>query len=237
MKTTFIIILIIVAIVGVGYFGIPILIEKKTAVLKSEIQDLKQRLQKIEEESKAAPLKPDADVQKVIKTVNAIYHKVNSLEDSFKKGISATDEAIKRQGKVNEEALKKQAEALEKQKTTTEETFKKQTEAIDKMNKDIQAKIQGIMFDATMANIRGHILKARVEIASKNVGTAKTELDLIDDLFSKAAGVASDKNKEAIKELQASLKKARTEIDTDLPATLHRIDLLWHEMGKLLRKA
>ncbi len=229
-------IVLIIAMAGIGYFGLPILMEKETSGLRSDIQDIKQRLQKIEEESKAAPLKPEADVQKVIKTVNAIYHKGNSLEDSFKKGLSETNEAIKRQGKTLEEAFKNQTETLEKQKTTMEAALKKQAEALDKVNKETQTKIQGIMFDAAMANIRGHLLKARVEIAAKNVGIAKSELDLIDGLFIKAAEVASDENKKTIKELQGILKKTRAEIDTDLPAAINRIDLLWYEMGKLLRK-
>ncbi|MFH1014883.1 MAG: hypothetical protein V1762_03070 [Nitrospirota bacterium] len=218
MKTVLIIIILIAAIIVAGYLGLPLLIEKETAGLGSEVQDIKQRLQKIEEESKAAPLQPDANVREVIKTVNALYHKSKALEDSFKKGMAVTDEAI------------------EKQKTTIEEAYRKQAEAIDKMNKDMQAKIQGIMFDAAIANIKGHILKARVEIAAKNVGIARSELDLINELFSKAAEVASDENKKGIKELQASLKTARTEIDTDVPSALNRIELLWHEMGKLLRK-
>jgi Skp family chaperone for outer membrane proteins len=218
MKTVLIIIILIAAIIGAGYLGLPLLIKKETAGLGSEVQDMKQRLQKIEEFTKIAPLQPDADFQKVIKTVNATYYKVVSLEDSFKKNTSTVDEAI------------------EKQKTTIEEAFRKHAEAIDKMNKDIQAKIQGIMFDAAMANIKGHILKARVEIAAKNVGIARSELDLINELFSKAAEVASDENKKGIKELQASLKTARTEIDTDVPSALNRIELLWHEMGNLLRK-
>jgi len=46
----------------------------------------------------------------------------------------------------------------------------------------------------------------------------------------------SDENKKVIEELQGILKKARAELDTDLPATINRIDLLWHEMGKLLKK-
>jgi Ni,Fe-hydrogenase I large subunit len=237
MKKVLVVILLIGVFIVAGYFGLPLLIDRETAELKADVQDLKMRLQKIEEESKAVPLKPDADVQKVIKTVNAIYHKVNSLEDSFKKGVSATVEAIKKQGKVNEEALKKQAEALEKQKTATEEALKKQAETIDKLNKEIEAKIQKIMFDAAMATIRGHILKARVELVAKNVGTARSELDLVDELFSKAAVTASDENKKAIKELQVSLKKAKADIDIDLPSAIIRIDLLWHEMSKLLRKA
>ncbi|MEW6417666.1 MAG: hypothetical protein AB1480_06050 [Nitrospirota bacterium] len=212
-------IILIVAIIGACYFGLPILIEKETTGLRTDIKDLNQRLQKIEEEAKSAPLKPDADVQKVIKTVNAIYHKVNSLESSFNKGISVTNETIKNQKATIEEALKRQAESL------------------DKINKETKATTHMIMFDAAMANIRGHILKARVEIAAKNVGTAKNELDLIHEAFEKAKTSASDENKKVIEELQSTLKKARTEIDTDLPAAINKIDLLWHEMGKLLRKA
>jgi uncharacterized membrane-anchored protein YhcB (DUF1043 family) len=230
-------IILIVAIAGIGYLGLPILIEKETAGLRADVQDVKQRLQKIEEESKAAPLKPDADVQKVIKTVNAIYYRVNSLEDSLKKGLSATDETIKKQGKVTEETLKKHAEEIEKQKAATAEALRKQAEVIDKLNQETETKIQKIMFDATMASIRGHILKARVELVAKNVGTARAELDLVDELFSKVSEIASDKDRGTIQELRLSLKKTRAEMDTDLPAALNKIDLLWHEISKLLRKS
>ncbi len=219
MKNILGILLLIVVIIGAGYFGIPVLIKKETADLKADVQDVKQRLQKIEKYTQIAPLKPDADFQKVINSVNALYAKVVSLEDSLKKRISSINDSIDKQNTLTKEALKKQAEALEK------------------FSQETQIKIQELMFDATMANIRGHILKAKVEISAKNVGVAKTELDLINELFSKAATVASDKNKNAIKELQASLQKARLEIDTDLPSALNKIDLLWYEMSKLLRKA
>jgi len=219
MKTVLVILLLIAFIIAVGYFGLPLLIEKKTAGLRSEMQDVKLRLQKIEKFTEVAPLPPDADFPKIFKTVNALYAKVISLEDSFKKDMPLTNESIK------------------KQKSDTEEALKKQSEAIDKMNKEVQAKIQRITFDATMANIRGHILKARVELVAKNVGNARAELDLIDELFSKAAATASVENKKVIEELRTVLKRARAEIDFDLPVALSRIDLLWHEMGKLLRKA
>jgi hypothetical protein len=219
MKTVLITIILIVAIIGAGYLGLPILIKKETAGLGSEIQDIKQRLQKIEEESKAAPLQPDANVQEVIKTVNAIYHELKAFEDSFKKGLAMTDETI------------------EKQKTTIEEAFKKQSEAIDKINKETRAITQKIMFDSTMANIRGYILKVRGDLQYKNIGIVKNELDLISEAFEKAKATATDENKKVIEELQGIVKKAKSELDTDLPATMNRIDLLWYEMSKLLRKA
>jgi polyhydroxyalkanoate synthesis regulator phasin len=218
MKTIIIIILFIVAFAAAGYFGLPIIIEKETAVLKSDVQDLKLRIQKIEEESKAAPLKPDADLQQVIKAVNAVSSRVASLDDSVKKDMSGVDETIK------------------KQKSTTEEALKKQSEAIDRINNETKVITQRIMFDATMANIRGYILKARGDLQYRNIGTVKTELDLISEAFEKVKTMATDENKKVIEELQEIVKKAKAELDTDLPAAINRIDLLWYEMGKLLKK-
>ncbi|MBM4140292.1 MAG: hypothetical protein FJ242_02190 [Nitrospira sp.] len=88
-----------------------------------------------------------------------------------------------------------------------------------------------------MASIRGHILKVKVDLVAKNIGSAKNELSLIDEAFEKAKTSASDENKRIIEELQVTLRKARADIDIDLPAAINRIDLLWHEMSKLLRKA
>jgi hypothetical protein len=219
MKILIIIILFIVAFAAAGYFGLPIIIEKETAVLKSDVQDLKLRIQKIEEESKAAPLKPDADLQQVIKAVNAVSSRVASLDDSVKKDISGVDETIK------------------KQNSATEEAFKKQSGTIDKIDKETRAITQKIMFDATMANIRGYILKARGDLQYRNIGTVKNELDLISEAFEKAKATATDENKKVIEELQGIVKKAKAELDTDLPAAMNRIDLLWYEMEKLLKKA
>ncbi|MEK6671880.1 MAG: hypothetical protein AABY42_00195 [Nitrospirota bacterium] len=215
MKATMAIVLIIAVFLGAGLYGF---MEKKTSGLRAEIQNLKQRLQKMEEESKAAPLQPDADTQKIIKSVNSLSAKVVSLENALTKNMASNDEALKRQ------------------KAATEEALKKQTEAIDKLNKETQAKLQKIMFDAKMANIRGHIAKARTDLLSKNIATAKTELELIDEVFEASKTSVSDENIKTIGDLQTTLKKARTEIDADLPAAISRVDLLWHEMSTLLRK-
>ncbi|MEW6002881.1 MAG: hypothetical protein AB1638_09585, partial [Nitrospirota bacterium] len=79
-----------------------------------------------------------------------------------------------------------------------------------------------------------HILKVKVDLTSRNFGSAKNELNLVDEAFEKAKTAASDKR--VIEELQLTLKKAKSEIDTDLPSAISRIDLLWHETGKLLKK-
>jgi hypothetical protein len=219
MKTVLVAIVLIVVILSAGYFGLPVLIEKKTAGLRADVQALKQKLEKMDEESKIAPLQPTADTQKITKVVNSLASKETALEDSFKKGMSATDEAIK------------------KQKTATEEVLKKQIEAIDKITKDTEAKIQRNMFYALMATIRGDVLKVKLELVAKNVGTARNDLELISGTFEKAKTLATEENRKVIDELQGILRKAKVDIDTDLPSAINRIDLLWNEMSRVLRKA
>ena len=219
MKTVLVAIILIAVVLSAGYFGLPVLIEKKTAGLNSDVRALKQKLEKIDEESRIAPLQPNSDTQKITKVVNSLSSKVTALEDSFNKAMSATDETIK------------------KQKTATEEASKKQIEAIDKITKDTETKIHRSMFYALMATIRGNVLKVKLELVAKNVGTARNDLELISGTFEKAKTLATEENRKVIDELQGILKKARVDIDTDLPSAINRIDLLWNEMSKVLLKA
>jgi polyhydroxyalkanoate synthesis regulator phasin len=219
MKTVLVVIILIAVVLSAGYFGLPVLIEKKTAGLSSDVQALKQKLEKIDEESRIAPLPPTSDTQKITKVVNSLSSKVTALEDSFNKAMSVTDEAIK------------------KQKTATEQASKKQIEAIDRITKDTEAKIHRSMFYALIATIRGNVLKVKLELAAKNVGTARNDLELISGTFEKAKTLATEENRKVIDELQGILKKARGDIDTDLPSAINRIDLLWNEMSKVLLKA
>ena len=204
----------------------PLLIEKETTGFRAELSDLKERVQKIEafvqseeEIRKATQLTPDSDAQRIIKTVNAVSLKLKTLEESTNKGISAADEAIK------------------KQKTEMDEAIKSQTEALNKFSKETQKNIQGIQFDASMATIRSHILKVQVELQTRNVATAKAEMELISDMYEKLKSLTTEENRKTIEDLHGTLKKARGELDSDLPAAINRVNLLWHEMGKLLRKA
>jgi ElaB/YqjD/DUF883 family membrane-anchored ribosome-binding protein len=190
------------------------------------MQELSVRVQKVEdfikteeEKRKEAGLQPDAGQQEVIAMVNALSHKVNGLDESMQKGLAAKEELLKKEG------------------IATGEILTEQKKNIEKMTSETESQIGQIKFDASMANIRSHILKLRMDLANRNIGTAKTEIDLINDLFGKAASSASEENRKAVEELRSMLAKARSEIDSDLPAAVNRIDLIWYEMGKLLRKA
>lgn len=225
MKTVLVILVLIVAIAAGGYFGLPILIQKETAGIQSGVDDTKQRLLKIEEymkkeeeARKAGQLPPDADLQRIIKTANDTLSKMTSLETSYQKEVASLQEAIKKQG------------------LTTEEVLKKQSEILDKSNKEIRSGLQRIGFNLAMTTIRGNLLKVQIELKSKNIGMAKSELDLINDIMHNATASVSEEQKKAIQEFQGALKKAKDEMDANLPAAINRVDLLWHEIGKWIRK-
>jgi len=217
MKGAIVAVIAVIVLAVVGILGFPVLMDKHIAGLRQDVQDLKQRLQKIEDESKVAPLALDADEQKIIKTVNALALQADTNEISRKKDISMQNETI------------------QKQKAATDEAFKKQMETIDKNHADMQSQVQLTRFNAAVEDIRQHILKARMEVVAKNIGNAKTEVDFIDDLFTTLYSSAKDEQKSMIDEVKSSLKKAKTEIDTDLPSFINRMNAVWHETGRLLR--
>ena len=224
MKTLLAVVVIIAGVVAAGYYGLPIMIEKETAAIRTEVKDLSERLQKTEafvkqeeEARKDFHLPADADAQKIIKTINALAAKLASTEESLNKGLSAAGEEIK------------------KQKAESADAIKKQMEALDKLGKETRANIQKSLFNALMAGIRGNVLKAKVDLVEKNIGNAKNELESISDLLEKARTMASDENRKAVEDLQGTLRKAKSEIDTDLSAAINRVDLLWHDMSKLIK--
>ncbi|MBZ0158670.1 hypothetical protein [Candidatus Methylomirabilis sp.] len=225
MKTAVVVIILLVVFAVGGYLGLPMLIQKETIGLKSDLSDIKQRLDTIEEYIKkeqeakeAARLPKDADPQRIIKTVNTMLAEVAALQDSHKKELSAVAETIKQQ------------------RVSTEEALRKHSDNLDKITKEIRSGLQRVGFNVAMATVRGNLIKVQVELKSKNVGTAKSEVDLIYELFEKTKATATDEQKKAIEELQGAIKQARDEMDSNLPAALNRVDLLWHEMGKLIRR-
>jgi cell division septum initiation protein DivIVA len=120
MKTVLVVLLLIAFFVGAGYYGLPFVVEKETSDVKSEIANLKERLQKAEEfikkeeeARKVVQLQPDADVQKVIKAVNALSSRMTSLENSFSKDMASTNEAMKKQTGATEETLRNTGQTQE----------------------------------------------------------------------------------------------------------------------------
>jgi len=205
--TSWLIIAVLLAGLGVGGFYF----YQQTTDLKSNILDLRQKLDRVEafvksEEDirKMTQLPADANLPKVITSLNSTNAKLASIDDSFKKEASRLDGDVK-----------------------------KQAQAIDKLNKDTVAMTQKNTFDTLMAVIRGHILKIKLELSNKNVGVVKSELDLVNELLTKASAIATPEHKKAIEEIQAALQKAKAEADTNLPAASSRVDILWYDLVKI----
>lgn len=217
MKGTIIAFITVAVLIVAGIAGLPVLMDKHLSGIKQDVQDLKQRLQKIEDETKIAPLPPTADAGKIINTVNAVALKVDTLENALKKDIAM------------------QSQTLQNQKTAVDESFKRHAEAIEKNISDVHAQVLPVKFNMAVEDIRGHILKARIEVVARNIGNAKAEIDFVDELLTKIAPHAQDEEKQIIEDMKSSLKKAKTEIDTDLPSFINRINVVWYETGKLFR--
>jgi len=217
MKTILLLVVVIAAIAAGGYLGMPVVIDSRTAPLKAEIGELKQQLQKMEDDAKKAPLPPDADAGKIISAVNILAAKTAAVENALTKDRATIDAAAREQKTALEEALKKQADAL------------------DRLGRETEVKLQKSTFSSFMAIVRGHVLKVKVELAARNIGTAKNELELISETFEKAKASAGAEQKRIIEELQGTVKKIRAEVDADLPAAMNRVDILWHDMSRLLR--
>ena len=201
------VIILVIVFAAAAYYVVPVMVEKGTAGLRAELSDMKQRVEKIEEGSKVAALPPDADAQKIISKVNSLSASLSALEA-----------------------------AIGKQKTETDEVLRKQAETLEKSSKDAEGKLQRIRFGVMLAGVRNHLLKAQMELRSRNIGTAKTEIEQVSDMVESLKMSATEEQKKTVEDLQASLRKARSEMDTDVAAAADRIELLWREISKLARK-
>ncbi|HAR95493.1 MAG TPA: hypothetical protein DCR97_05960 [Deltaproteobacteria bacterium] len=218
MKTAIVTALvIIVVVIGVAagvYYGVPFMMDKETAGLKGELTALRGRLDKTEafisqeeEARRSSKLGTGADASKIIREVNALVARVDSLEASSEKCRTELDNRFKAQEQVSSTAMK-----------------------------DLQSRLQKATFQAALADTRERILKARIELLARNLGNAKTELDLLSGSLERIKKMTSEENRSSIAEIHTLLKKAQQEVTADQPGALARIDLMWHESGKLVKE-
>jgi hypothetical protein len=84
-----------------------------------------------------------------------------------------------------------------------------------------------------MAEVRGRLLKVKTDLLAKNVGTADAEIGVLVETLEKVKESVFPEERKSLDAAQASLRKARGEMTTDLTSDMKRVDLLWHEIGKL----
>ena len=234
MKATVITVLLCLVLVVTGYFAVAVMVRSEAGAIKTEIQDLKKRVESLEafvkqekEAREMAELPSDADLAGVIKSINSFSRRLAGLEEDMKKGFATRDENFKKEKKDIEESLTKQ-------RTDFEKELKEQKDTLDKLSRHIVSENQRLTYKAAVTNAMTHILKAKTDLNVKNMGKAKEELALVEPWLVKAKDLAPEDRKKSIDEALSILGQARADIDMRLPSALDRIDLLWHELSSLL---
>jgi uncharacterized phage infection (PIP) family protein YhgE len=254
----------IVALGIAGYFGLPFLLEKETGGLQTEIQAIKKRLEKVEsfveKEEKAgqeAEVKADAGLPRIIKVLNNLSTKVGSMESNLKAGLAKDEDLIKKQSALTGELANRQndlsakvgslekdlktgltrnEELAKKQLTRLEESLKNQNEDLEKANKEHQTQLQQLSFQVLVSRIKTDILKVKESMLGKNFGLAKNDLGALSEMVEKKLLPQTPEQKKTFEEFRILVEKIKSDMDSDVPAALYRLDLLWLEMDKLVKK-
>lgn len=214
MVTALVIVIVCIAVAAGVYYGVPFMMAQETTGLKGEIAALKSRLDKTEafiaqeEEAKGSGrLQAGADASRIIREVNTVSSRVDALQASS-----------------------------EKRRAELDNQFKAREQALTVGIKDLQTRLQKAIFQATLADTRERILKARIELLARNLGNAKTELGLLSEPLERLKKAVSDEYKSSVAEMQNLLKKSQEEVTADQPGALTRIDLMWHQSGRLAKE-
>jgi hypothetical protein len=222
MKVLLSFVIILALAAASAYFGLPPLIEKATGKYVAEVQELKQKVEKLEayakaqeEADKRAQLPQDAQPGKIIKAVNALSSKLTDLEGSVKASATTMEQTI------------------DAQKKSADESLKKQGVVIEALGKRFDANVKQLQFGAALGITRSHLLKVLLDVGAKNLGTAKTELGEVGETIERAKSLASDAQKRTLDNMQESLKKTMVELDNDLPSAINRLNLMWHDTNRL----
>jgi uncharacterized protein YdhG (YjbR/CyaY superfamily) len=216
-------------VAAIGYFGLPHISKAITAGISAEVKALDERLQKAEafikqeeELRNKSQLSKDANFSQIVDKINVMATQLALLEEAVRKKESFFAEEIAKA----EDNSRKASEKLR-------EELADLTKNIEKEGKEVERLNQKIILERNILLVRSHILKARMELSLKNIDTAKKELDFASDLFLKAGIDKMPPWKESFEDIQAGFRKAKGEIDLNLPAAIQRIDVLWHDMDRL----
>jgi hypothetical protein len=221
MKTFIAFIVVIVLFISLVFFGMPIAIEKETGKIRSEVQELKAKVQILEtiiknreDAWKLSGLKPKDDLNKVINVVNNLSAKVAGLEDRLTKNTSSIESLLDGYNLANYEI------------------FKKQSAEIDKLKNESVIAARKIYLSSIIINLTAHIINAKMELSYKNIGSVKAELQIISDELQKAKNIVEEKNKKVFDDLKVIVENIKSELDISLLASNNMLNLLWYDLSK-----
>jgi cell division septum initiation protein DivIVA len=221
MKTFITLMLVTVLFMGLTFLGMPFIIEKETAKLKSEIGQLKVRMEELEKFKagqetawKTSGLRPDANIRNVVKAITGLSSRIADLEDYSAQRATQTEGMLEKQAKVNADLLAKQSEMA------------------DRYTRDTVIASRKNYLNTIITSITAHILEAKIELASRNIGNVKAALQVVSGELQKVKEAVEDRNKKAFDDLNVIVGNIKSELDVSLMGANNMINLLWYEFEK-----
>lgn len=224
MKTLIVAVIVVALAAGAGYYALPILVDRETQSLKTDIHEVRQRLQEIDkfvaaemEARRESDLGPDADMQRVIRSVNALTERMDAVEKRLESGLAEADEASK------------------KHMSATLQSIREMKSHLVKTADDVKLNADKINFNEGIREIKDHLLMAHDELRSRNTGNAKAEIEQVSRLLQDEKRATAREIKKIMPDIQTSIKGIMTDMETDVPAATNRVLLLWRELGRLVK--
>jgi phage-related minor tail protein len=155
-------------------------------------------------------------MSRVISSLNGVASRIDALDKALARQASVAEGGLRKEKEEREQAAKKQVEDLEKLKKTTQEI------------------LQEAELRSEIGQIRNHLLKTKIDLTSRNIGTAKNDLRNVQRALEKFSSKVPEAVKPTVEEAKENVKKAASDVDTDLGAASDRINIAWRELDKLV---
>ncbi len=114
-----------------------------------------------------------------------------------------------------------------------EDFRERQNNTMSELNQKLATIERKIYLNSIMANITTHVIGAKIELASKNIGTIRAELQDISEKLQKAKSYAKVEQKKLFDDLTILVENINTEVSVSLPAANSMINLLWYDLDKV----
>lgn len=204
--------MLFLAVLAAGYFGIPLILERQTEDVRASVRGMEGRLEALEayigEEKRAVEttgLLPDSDRGKIVASVNSLSLRLKAAEEGLKMAASSMD---------------------------AEKNGRRQFEA--ELSMKLSSEVSALSLQIGMLDVMARTIRAKSELEERNIGRAKAELETLEARLAKASETASEEQRRKMNELAAVIKKARAEVETNLPSALSRLDIVWGETAQML---
>jgi len=202
--------------------------------LKTRVAALEGFVDEAKKAREAAALPSDADISAVVDQVNQLLRRAGALET----GTAALEERLAAAEERFTTSLDTTASSFLSEVATLREEISAAAagarDAREARLSEIVAKIDTLDAHFVVENVRTYLLKAKSDLLAENLGNAGSELKKARTLFASLAS-SSVWERPAIRSMQGRLERLEQEIREDPATSVTRLDLLWNDLGRVLR--